>query len=143
MGIVLVLVGVVGLVAGMLLPFLVGWPGGAVAIVLALVAIIFGFLRMKNQGKGKGSMIVGVLAIVIAVAMTVGSNKVMTRLISLAKEHADIAPIMSQYTDQMNPSLGFLGIANALPTDERDTDAVAQEMKELSKILEEETKANK
>ena len=78
-------------------------------------ALVIGILGKKNGGKGIGGIIVGVLAILLAVIMTVTSIGTFQTLKEKA-EQSGTAPLVAKYFD--NPTLGLIGAAMKMPQDE-------------------------
>ncbi|MBR3333658.1 MAG: hypothetical protein IKG23_05160 [Clostridia bacterium] len=110
-----VVLGILGIAVALLLCLLTGVVGGAIAGVLGLAALVIGILGKKNGGKGIGGIIVGVLAILLAVIMTVTSIGTFQTLKEKA-EQSGTAPLVAKYFD--NPTLGLIGAAMKMPQDE-------------------------
>jgi len=128
---------VLGLVLGLLgiaaagFAIVSGAAGGAVALALGAAALILGMNIRNAGGSGTGAMMSGILAIILAVALTLAAvNSVNT----LKKKAADsgAAPLLSKYTDM--PYFGILGVAMRIPGDEESQKELQAEMDLLKEL---------
>lgn len=123
-----VVLGVFGILAALLLTFTSGIIGGGIALILGLIAVLLGIKARKLSDKGLGAIIVGALAIVIAVFMTISSiNIIKTMKTEAANKDLDIA----RYIDK--PYLGLMGVIMSLPKDEATLNELAEQLNSLSK----------
>ena len=120
-----IVLGILGIAAALFLCLLTGWIGGAVALIFGVIALLLGIFAVKGgkKGGGIGSIVVGVLAIILAVAMTFTTIGGLTEMKKLAT--AEETPLMAKYMD--NPSLGFLGIVLNIGKDLEGKDQAAQD----------------
>ena len=75
---------------------------------------------------------IGVLAIILAVVMTISSINTFTALRDKAKEHADIAPNFASYCE--NTTMGLMGILGNIPTDDASLDQLQREIEALQAL---------
>ena len=115
------ILGILGILAALLFCFLAGVIGGAIAGILGLAAVLTGFAARKG-GRGIAAIVVGFLAIILAVVMTVGSVNTYQNIRNEAAKYADEAPLVVKSLDK--PYLGIVGMIINLPKDEGS----AQEM---------------
>ena len=103
--------GIIFLILSILLaatsPLFFGVIGGGVAVLFAIIAMIFAFSRMKKGGKGKGVVIISAVSILLAVIMTVTAVAAFTKFKEAVKKYGD-APLVERYLD--NPYFGFSGM---------------------------------
>lgn len=125
-----VILGIIAMVASVL-GLLTGLLGGAVAGVLALLAILFGILaKRREQGKGVPAIVIGVIAVLLAIALAVCGIDVANRLITQARLYKDQAPTVYKYAEKINPNMGILALINAVPTKE-ESDLLVKELQNL------------
>ena len=133
MGIAAIILGILGIICGFLGTFVFGTVGGIAAGVLGAGAAVLSYLKAKKTGKGgKAGIMVGVLAIVLAVSMTNAWSKSFQ---DLHKKALELKPdgLWAQVTDG-DTSGGILGIINKLPAqDDATVNALVDEMTELTK----------
>lgn len=111
-----------------------GWVGGAVAGVLGLLALLCGFLAAKKSQKGKGAIIVGAVAVILAVVMAIaGINMAKSYLDQIRNdpEKAKLAPTLMKYSDNINTSMGLLGIPLSVQN-ETDQNAILEELQAVA-----------
>ena len=137
-----IILAILGMAAAIFLPLLAGLIGGGVAAVFGLLAILFGALAIKGGRKGGGitSIIAGVLAVILAVTMTMGSIEVLNKAKQQAKDNPN-TPLLAKYLD--NPNLGLIGIFNAIPKDETAAGADFEALRKEIDILNGTTEAPK
>ena len=125
-----VIIALLSIAVSVLLTLLFGVIAGAVAGLLGLLALSLG-VKARRCGRGLGAIICGVLAIVLAVTMSIGSVDMMKHL----KETADksgVAPTFSRYMN--NPYFGIVGVAANASEDLKNTDTAATIQKELDAL---------
>ena len=110
-----VILGLLGIAAAIFLAMLAGVIGGGIAIAFGLAALLIGISGRKKGGKGIGAIIVGALAILLAVALTATTVGSLKEMHQKAVESGN-APLVAKYAE--NPYLGLLGVALKLPNDE-------------------------
>ncbi len=117
-----VVVGIVGIMAALLLSMLTGVIGGAVAGILGLIALLLGVFAIKGGKKLGGivSILAGVMAVILAVTMTLGTISVLDDAKKKAQNNPD-TPMMAKYLD--NTSLGLMGILLKIPKNEGEANA--------------------
>ncbi len=126
-----IVLGILGLLIGAMLPLLTGVIGGAIGLVLGILGVVLGILA-RRSGKGIASIVIGALAVIVALAVTMASVNTMKAM----KEEAQtsgVAPLIAEYSD--NPYLGFLGIASKLPQDEASLQQLQEEFNKLNEIM--------
>ncbi len=65
-----IVLGVLGIICGIIGPLVAGWIGGAIGVVLGVGALLLG-LKAKKENKGSGKMVTGIIAIALAILMSV------------------------------------------------------------------------
>ena len=125
-----VILGILGIVAALLLFFFVGVVGGIIAGLLGLAAVLIG-LSARKHGKGTAAVVTGILAIILAVFLTLQSVSFYTGIRDKAEKYAEEAPLVVKYLD--NPYLGLMGIIMNLPQDE----GTAQELVDQLNLIRE------
>ena len=110
-----VILGLLGIAAAIFLAMLAGVIGGGIAVAFGLAALLIGISGRKKGGKGIGAIIVGALAILLAVALTATTVSGLKEMHQKAVESGN-APLVAKYAE--NPYLGLLGVALKLPNDE-------------------------
>jgi len=110
-----VVLGILGIIAALLLFFFVGVVGGVIAGLLGLAAVLIG-LSARKHGKGTGAIVTGILAIILAVFLSVQSVNIFTSIRDEAAQYADEAPLVVKCLDK--PYLGLVGMIINLPKDE-------------------------
>lgn len=119
------ILGILGVCAALLLVFLFGVIGGGLAVILGGIGLLLG-IQARKSGKGWGAIIVGGLAIVLAVVMTVATITTFTKLHEAAQNNGE-TPILAKYADK--PYLGLFGIIiQAAKGDEASLEQLTQEM---------------
>ena len=128
-----IILGIIGIIGAFFLTYLFGIPGGAVCLILGAVAVILGFRRRaKNEGRGGiGAIVIGSLAVIAAVAMSISSIKFMETIRDKAKE-SGVAPLFAQYTE--NTYLGITGVFLNIPQDEAKIKELMDELELLNKM---------
>ena len=125
-----IVLGIIGIVAALLLCLLAGIIGGAIAGAFGLAALLIG-ISSRKYGKGMGGIVTGVIAILLAVALTSASVNVYRDLQKKA-EATGIAPLMSKYLNK--PELGIVGLILNIPKDEASLDDLSKELDALNKL---------
>lgn len=132
MGILGVILGILAVGCALLATMLFGTTGCIIAIVIAVVAIALGVLkRVKDKKGGIASIVIAVLAIILAFSMAGMWSKTFTTLHDKAVEYKPEG-LWAQVTENVNG--GLMGIINNLPKDEASLDKLVEEMNELNKI---------
>lgn len=144
MRIAAIILGILGLICALFGPLLAGWIGGLVAILFALAAGILGFLvRKKEEGKGLASIILGAIAVILAVSMIAGTANTMKlmkdRLMDETNMNDGKFRTVAKYVEHADTNTGLLGFATSIArhVTEEDQAAVEEEMKSLSELLNE------
>lgn len=106
-----IVLGIIGILVALCATFLFGAYGGGIALLLGVIAIVIGISAHKKGGKGKGAIIIGVIAVVLACAMTFGIYSTFKSIREQAVK-AESAPLVEKYLDK--PWLGFYGIIDNL-----------------------------
>ena len=119
-----IILGVVGILAALPLIFLSGVIGGVIVGVLGLVALLLG-IGASKFGKGKGAIITGVLAIILALSVTASVTTLFTELRAKA-EATGQAPLVVKTLDK--PHLALVGMILNLPEDEGGIDELFNQL---------------
>ena len=130
-----IVLGIAGMAVALLTTILFGVIAGAAAGLLGIGAALLGISARKSGNRGTGAVVAGVMAIVLAVSMTVGSVNMMKQLRETAAS-TGVAPTLSRYLD--NPCLGLSPVlANALNAGNDDDAArtLQDEMDALIKLM--------
>ena len=109
-----VLLGVTGILAAVLLTFLFGVAGGAAALILGLAAVLLGVGAVKGRRGGIGAVVCGVLAILLAAALSLASVGFVNGMKQAAREHADRAPLLAPNLEKANPCLGIMSFVGSV-----------------------------
>lgn len=126
-GIVAILASIMGIVVGL--------PGAVFAGVLGLAAVVIGILAKRKTNKGTRTIVVGAMAIVLAVVMASAGITFTTKLIEQAKACPDKAPTIARYADKLNPSMALLSFYTCAENKE-DVDLMTNELTALMKDME-------
>ena len=110
-----ILFGVLAIITGLLLPFLLGWIGFAIPMVFAALAILFNILKNKKNAeqelpKTKAGLVCGIVGAVLAVLMIAGLQGA-TGLIKNKMEQYGVShfPILEKTIDKLG-SGGVVGM---------------------------------
>ena len=125
-GIVAILASIMGIVVGL--------PGAVFAGVLGLAAVVIGILAKRKTNKGTRTIVVGAMAIVLAIVMA-SAGTFTTKLIEQAKACPDKAPTIARYADKLNPSMALLSFYTCTENKE-DIDLMTNELTALMKDME-------
>ena len=129
-----IVLGIIGIVLALPLPFFFGVIGGAVAGILGLAGIALGFAARKG-GRGIGAIVSGALAFLLAIMITVSVISLFTEMKRIANE-TDQAPLVAQTLKE--PSLGAMGMIMNMPKDEADLQTMIDQMEILNQLRSEE-----
>ena len=123
-----IVLGLMGIGIALTLTILTGVVGGGVALLLGLAALILG-VKASKGGARIGSILVGVVAMLLAAVMTVTSVGAVSLMRDTAlKNNPD--SLVAKYTDK--PYMGFLGMAiNVSKSDEDSVEALMAEFQAL------------
>ncbi len=123
-----VILGILGIGAALVLCLLAGVIGGAIAVILGVLALLLGF-QARKSGKGLGAILTGVVALVMAVVMTFSSIGIMG-VIREKAEASGVAPLIAKYSDK--PCLGLMGFVLSAANHQEDLEALNKEMSALT-----------
>lgn len=123
-----VILGIVGLAAA-LLSAVLGIIGGVPAIILGLLAVLFGCLARRNR-RGIPSIVIGVLVIVLAVALTFSGINSAKYYLNQVKANPEKAPVLARYAEHVRPEYGFVGYLT-VTRDENERQLITDEVKAL------------
>ena len=126
-----IVLGFLGIAAAILLTFATGVIGGGIALLLGVIGIILGISTKKKGGKGIGSIVVGVICVIMAVVLTFTTVAAMAGLRDRAKELKPDS-LFAQYAT--NPFMGAIGIFLNMPQDQASVEALQQELQELQEL---------
>ena len=124
-----IILGILGLLAAIPMSFLAGVIGGGICVLIGLIALILGIVSTKKNGKGVGSIVLGVLVIILSVIMTSASVKVLQSLKDAA-QNTEGAELVAECLQ--DPKLGLFGAIRNMPADEAGLQQLLDEMKALS-----------
>lgn len=124
-----IILGILGLLVS-LLAALIGIIGGIPAAVLALLVILFGFLARRKANKGIPAIVIGVIALVSAVGLTIGGINTARSYSERLKSNLEQAPVLAQYVDQIKPEYGMLGFLT-VTQDPEELKIIGEEVKVL------------
>ena len=126
-----IILGILGILVALLLTFLFGAIAGGVALLLGVIALLLG-IGARKSGRGMGAIIMGALAIVLAVSMTFVSANMMKEMRQRAAD-TGVAPV---FTDCFrSPYLGLVSVVMNAAGDQTKADALAKEMDQLQKMI--------
>lgn len=126
-----IVLGILGIIIGLLLTFFAGVIAGGLAILLGILAIALGVSARKKSGKGMGAIVMGVIAVLLAVFMTVNTINTFKAMHDAA-EKAKPDSLVAKYCE--NPYFGAIGIIASIPQDEASLEALMQELEELQAL---------
>lgn len=109
-----VILGLLGIAIALALTLLTGAIGGGIALLLGVIGLLLG-IKARKGGRGIPAIVVGALAILLAVIMTFSSVSMIKHIRDNPDNSEEIA-LLSQYADK--PYMGVLGIALSIPKDE-------------------------
>lgn len=119
-----IVLGILGIIAALLLCVVSGVVGGAIAGVLGLAALLTG-LNARKGGKGVGAIVLGILAVVLAISLTVGTVNLFRGVRKEAARYAEEAPLVVRSLEK--PEFGFVGMFLNLPNDEGTLDELTRQ----------------
>ena len=124
--------GVIIAIIALLVSFLglfAGWLTGIAAIVLAAVAILLGALSLKSN-KGKPAIIVGAIALVLAILFSIGGAGVARDLVNKAVQYSaryeaetGKESLIARYANNTNTSFGIVGFFMSISADAENIEA--------------------
>ena len=114
-----VVLGVIGALAA-LLSSICGIIGGIPAAVLGLLAVLFGFLAWRKSKKGIASIVIGVIALILAVVLTIGGINSAKYQYDQVKAHPEKAPTVAKYLDKARLEFGYIGLMLGSTSQEED-----------------------
>ena len=119
MAILGIVLGIIGVLAA-LLAALMGILGGIPAAILGLLAGLFGFLAWKKSRKGISSIVIGSMAVVLAVVMTISGINSAKFHYDQVKAHPEKAPTLAMHLDDAKLEYGIIGLMLGSKTPEED-----------------------
>ena len=129
MGILGFIFGLLAVAGAVFLTFLFGTVGCVIVGVLALVAFILGIVKRKKDGKGGiSSIVVGVVAVILAFILTGLWSNMFSELHEKALEYKPDG-LWAQAPDDVDH--GLMGVVSQLPMDDDSMNAFIEEMNEL------------
>ena len=132
MGILAVILAILAVLCALMATMLFGTTGGVITAVLAVVAIALAVCnRIKTKKGGIPAIVISVLAVILAIAMT---NTTSAMFKSLHEKAVEFKPegLWAQVSEDYNS--GMMGLIKNLPTDEASLNALLEEMNELDKL---------
>ena len=136
MGILGVVLAIIGLLVALFGTLLFGNACAIASIVLGVLAGVLGILKRKKEGKGGiPAIVIGVLAIILAVTMMTSTQNLMKGLKDeMVKASGDKYQVARKYASEADTNSGIFGLItsmiNKAPEEERD-----QLQKELSDVF--------
>ena len=134
MGILAVILGILAVICSFFVTALFGTTGGIITAVLGAAAIVLGVLkRKKDQKGGIPAIVIGVLALILALSMTTMWSNAFK---ALHQKAVELKPdgLWAQVSEKTDG--GIIGIIRELPTDDASLNAFVEEMNELNKLTE-------
>ena len=125
-----IILGVLGVLIALLLSVFTGAIGGAVALLLGVGALLLGLFARKKSNRGIGAIIVGAIAIVLAISTTINSVNNFKALHKELEQYADEAPLVVKSFNQ--PYLGLIGLMLNLPKDEGSAAELVEQFNRVS-----------
>lgn len=143
-----IVLGVLALIVALIAPLIGGWVGGAIAIALAAGALVLGILSKKKNNKGTGSIVLGVIAAVLAVVMIFSTQAMMKELKSklldeIEKQDSEFQ-IVAKYAKEADVDTGFVGFINSMANQvsEEDKAEFEKAAKDLANLLTDSTSSS-
>ena len=132
MGILAVILAILALLCAVLATVLFGTTGAIIATVLAVAAVALAvFKRIKTQKGGIAAIVIAVLSVILAFALSGTWSAFFKELHTKAVEQMPDS-IWAQVSENYND--GVMGIIRNLPTDEASLNKLMDEMNELNKL---------
>ncbi len=132
MGVWAVILGILALALALMATLLFGTIGGVIAGVLGIGAIVLGVLKRKKEGKGGiGGIVIGALAIVLAVVLTGTWSGLFSELHEMAVQYKPDG-LWAQVSEDY--SGGLMGIFRKIPQDDATMRQMVDEMTELKNL---------
>ena len=134
MGVLAVFLGILAVICSFFVTALFGTTGGIITAVLGAAAIVLGVLkRKKDQKGGIPAIVIGVLALILALSMTTMWSNAFK---ALHQKAVELKPdgLWAQVSEKTDG--GIIGIIRELPTDDASLNAFVEEMNELNKLTE-------
>ncbi len=125
-----IVLGILGLLIGIITPLVFGLIGGGIGLVLGIIAVLLGIFA-ANNGKKTAAIIIGALAILASVFMSITSVNIMKELKVKAAE-SGIAPTIAEFAT--NPYMGLIGVVTSMPQDEASLNKVMEEFNQLNNL---------
>lgn len=139
MGILAVILAILAVVAAFFAPLLFGTVGGVVAIVLGVGAAVLGYLKRKKDGKGGiGTIVIGVLAIVLSITMISATNSLVVKLKDeMIKSTGDKYLVARKYAEKADTGTGFMGFINSMLSNvsEEDKEQLEKELQDMAALV--------
>ncbi len=126
-----VILAVLGIVIALTLSLVFGVAAGAATLILGALAVLTG-VRARRSGRGTGTIVTGVLAMVMAVVMSFTSVGIMNTMKDTAAE-SGVAPTFAENFD--NPYLGIAGVIIKTGGDEAKLKVIVSEMDALGAYI--------
>ena len=125
-----ILLGLLGILIALLFTFMTGVIAGGLAVLLGVLAVVLG-VKARKGGKGLGAIVLGVIAVGLAVLMTTGT---IGGIVTMRDEAEKTKPgaLVAKYADK--PWLGVMGIVRNLP-DEASAEELMKEISELQNAM--------
>ena len=143
-----VILGVLGVIAGLIATLCLGWYGAVFAILLGAIGLVLGLLSRKKTGKGMGAIIIGAVAVIIAVSMIFSTQNMMTtlkdKLMSELNNEGGKHPTVAKYVEMADTNTGFFGFITSMAAkvSEEDQAAFDEEIKDLTNVLTESSESS-
>ena len=112
-----ILFAVLALIAGLILPFIIGIAGVIIAFVFSGLSIFFAIRKRKREGGGgTGSIVFSSVAAVLAILLFMGWLGICKKLSDEAEKKD--APLVKEAFE--NSTFGFIGVITSIDTDKQD-----------------------
>ena len=137
MGILAVILAIIAVLSGFLATLLFGTTGFIITLVLAAAAIALAIVKRVKAGKGGiPAIVIAVLAILIGFGLSNLWSSIFHTLHDRAVENMPDS-LWAQVSEDY--SHGMMGIVANVPTDEASINKLVDEMSQLAKLQEQET----
>ncbi len=131
-----IVLGILGILIGIVTPLVFGLIGGGIGLLLGIGAVLLGIFASAS-GKRTAAIILGALAILASIIMSVTSVNIMKELRVKAQE-SGIAPTIAEFCT--NPYMGLIGVVTSMPQDEASLNKVMDEFNQLNNLADTATK---
>ena len=139
MGVLSVVLAILALLVSFFGVVLYGNIAGYIAIALAVVAGVLGFMKRKKDGKGGiPAIVIGVLAIILAFSL-IGTTETLVKQLKdeIIKSTGDKYQMTQKYVDKAKTDNGFMGFITSMLADvaPEDREQLEKELSDVAKLI--------